>query len=114
MQRFDINHLRVFSCVFLKYISSCLAYLVFFSVKTARHGTPHNKFNTCTIRVKIIPIIRIKFNKILIIIYKVNVLCLVKYLGVMSMAIKKVCILPDRLLTLFYIFTNISLCHFVR
>ena len=84
--------------------------MLFFPAKTACHDTPHNKFNTYTKRVKIIPTIRLKFNKILIIICKVNVLCLVKYLGVVSMAIKKVCILPDRLLTLFYIFTNI---HFV-
>lgn len=88
--------------------------MLFFSVKTARHGTPHNKFNTCTIRVKIIPIIRIKFNKILIIIYKVNVLCLVKYLGVMSLAIKKSLHLTRSSVNIilhFYKYITLSFCE---
>lgn len=42
-----------------------------------------------TKRVEMIPTIRLKFNKILIIIHKANILCLVKYHGVMGMAIKK-------------------------
>src|SRR3989304_9882522 len=42
--------------------------MLFFSAKTACHDTPHNKFNMCIKRVRIITIIRIKFNKILIII----------------------------------------------
>jgi len=32
-------------------------------------------------------------------------------MGLGAWQLKKVCILSDRLLTLFYIFTDISLCH---
>ena len=67
MQRFNINRPRVSFCVFLKDIFSCLV-CAFFPAKTACHDTPHNKFDMYTKRVEIIPIISIKFNKILIII----------------------------------------------
>ena len=66
MQRFNIKRPRVFFCAFLEDISSCSAY-AFFPAKTACHDTPHNKFDRCIKRVRIITILRIKFNKILII-----------------------------------------------
>ena len=68
MQRFNIKRPRVFFCAFLKDISSCLALCFFFPAKTACHDTPHNKFDRCIKRARIIPTIRLKFNKILIII----------------------------------------------
>ncbi len=88
--------------------------MLFFPAKTACHDTPHNKFNMCIERVKIIPIIRIKFNKILIIIYKVNVFCLVKYLGITSMAIKKSLHLARSFVNIILHFYKYTLCHFVR
>ena len=88
--------------------------MLFFPAKTACHDTPHNKFNTYTERVKIIPTIRIKFNKILIIICKVNVLCLAKYLGVVSTAIKKSLHLTRSFVNIILHFYKYTLCHFVR
>jgi|GEM_PF-4111533 len=88
--------------------------MLFFPAKTACHDTPHNKFNMCIERVKIIPIIRIKFNKILIIIYKVNVFCLVKYLGITSMAIKKSLHLARSFVNIilhFYKYNTLSFCE---
>ena len=85
--------------------------MLFFPAKTACHDTPHNKFNMYTKRVEIIPTIRLKFNKILIIINKANVLCLVKYHGVMGMAIKKSLHLARSFVNIIFTFSRI--CHFV-
>jgi len=86
--------------------------MLFFPAKTACHDTPHNKFDMYTKRVEIIPTIRLKFNKILIIISIKRIFYVwLQYHGILGMAIKKSLHLTRSFVNI--IFTFFQIYHFV-